>query len=172
MSATTGGGSAAVVYPNHHRGIDILPRLGRTSAHRDLGQIQLPTPSNGGPELLNTLGGCGSTTTYNIEIDTAAYKLIYVKSNKTLVGKNKAVLYSKGLYLNGVSNIIIQNIAITNLSPAYVWGGDDIALTDTQNVWIDHVAVSQYRNLGMQWNCTANLFNRLHTSADSTILLA
>lgn len=99
-------------------------------------------PSQGGQALLNTLGGCSGYSTYNVQIDTAAYKAIWVKSNKTLVGKNNAVLYGKGLYFSGVSNIIIQNIAITNLNPAYVWGGDAIAVTGSSNIWFDHIAVS------------------------------
>jgi pectin lyase len=160
-SATTGGGSAAVVYPttieeltayltsDEPQNIEIS---GTFNFQGSEGSTVLAacnayscTPSEGGQALLNTLGGCGSTSTYDVEIDTAAYKAIRVTSNKTLVGKNNAVLYGKGLYLSGVSNIIIQNIAITNLNPAYVWGGDAIALTDTENVWIDHVTVSQYR---------------------------
>jgi pectin lyase len=36
-----------------------------------------------------------------------------------------------------VSNIIIQNIKITELNPHYVWGGDAITLAGTDMVWID-----------------------------------
>lgn len=76
-----------------------------------------------------------------MEIDTAAYKPIWVESNKRLVGKTNAVLYGKGLYFNGVSNIIVQHIAITNLNPTCVWRGNAIALTGTQNV--DGLIMSQ-----------------------------
>jgi pectin lyase len=99
------------------------------------------TPSNGGQALLNTLGGCGSLSTYNVTIDNAAYTAINVQSDKTLVGINNAVLNGKGLRFVGVSNIIIQNIAITNLNPQYVWGGDAFSLSGTNNIWIDHVTV-------------------------------
>ncbi|KAK6500106.1 hypothetical protein TWF481_010464 [Arthrobotrys musiformis] len=100
------------------------------------------TPDNGGQMLLNTLGGCGSLATSDVTIDNAGYLGIAVKSDKTLVGINNAVLNGKGLRLVGVSNIIIQNIAITNLNPKYVWGGDAISLSGTNNVWIDHVTTS------------------------------
>lgn len=99
------------------------------------------TTSDGGQALLNTLGGCTSTT-YSVSIDTAAYQGIQVTSDKTLVGTDNAVLYGKGLRFTGVSNIIIQNVAITNLNPQYVWGGDALSFSDTENIWIDHVTVS------------------------------
>ncbi|KAK6527381.1 hypothetical protein TWF281_010561 [Arthrobotrys megalospora] len=105
------------------------------------------TPANGGQMLLNTLGGCGSLATSDVTIDNAGYLGIGVKSDKTLVGINNAVLNGKGLRLVGVSNIIIQNIAITNLNPKYVWGGDAISLSGTSKIWIDHVTTS---SLGRQ----------------------
>lgn len=43
--------------------------------------------------------------------------------------------------VSGASNIIVQNIEITNLNPRYVWGGDAITLNDVDLVWIDHVTV-------------------------------
>lgn len=98
-------------------------------------------PSAGGQALLNTLNGCGSLSTYSVSVDAAAYSAINVKSNKSLVGKNGATLNGKGLRFVGVSNIIIQNIKITNLNPQYVWGGDAISISDSQNIWIDHVTV-------------------------------
>lgn len=42
-----------------------------------------------------------------------------------------------------VSNIIIQNVKITNLNPKYVWGGDALSLSGTSNIWIDHVETSE-----------------------------
>ncbi|KAM3089588.1 hypothetical protein ACMFMG_001172 [Clarireedia jacksonii] len=50
----------------------------------------------------------------------------------------------------GVSNIIIQNIAITNLNPKYVWGGDALSFSDTNNIWIDHVTQNIVLRL-MRW---------------------
>jgi pectin lyase len=33
-------------------------------------------------------------------------------------------------------------VAITDLNPKYVWGGDAITLNNADMVWIDHVTVS------------------------------
>lgn len=41
-----------------------------------------------------------------------------------------------------VSNVIIQNVAFTDINPKYVWGGDAVTLDDTDLIWIDHVTVS------------------------------
>lgn len=43
--------------------------------------------------------------------------------------------------VSGASNIIVQNIKITELNPRYVWGGDAITLNQADLVWIDHVTV-------------------------------
>jgi pectin lyase len=40
-------------------------------------------------------------------------------------------LQGKGLRIISASNVIIQNIKITDLNPEYVWGGDAITLDDT-----------------------------------------
>lgn len=37
--------------------------------------------------------------------------------------------------------LINRNIAITDLNPQYVWGGDAITLNDCDLVWIDNVTV-------------------------------
>lgn len=162
-SSATGGGSATTVYPT------TVAQLKAYLTSSDPQNIVISgtfnfagtegtstysacnaypcAPSAGGQALLNTLGGCGSTSTYSVSIDTAAYQGINVKSDKTLVGKNGATLNGKGLRFVGVSNIIIQNIAITNLNPQYVWGGDAISISDSKNIWIDHVTVSHIPRL-------------------------
>jgi hypothetical protein len=43
---------------------------------------------------------------------------------------------------NGVSNIIIQNIHVTEINPEFVWGGDGITIDDADMIWIDHVKTS------------------------------
>lgn len=43
---------------------------------------------------------------------------------------------------NGVSNIIIQNIHVTDINPEYVWGGDGITIDGADNIWIDHCKTS------------------------------
>lgn len=35
-----------------------------------------------------------------------------------------------------------RNIAITDINPKYVWGGDAITIDNADMVWIDHVTVS------------------------------
>lgn len=53
------------------------------------------TPDEGGQALLNTLNSC-TESTYDVEIDTAAYQGIQLGSNKTLVGSGT------GAILNGL----------------------------------------------------------------------
>ncbi|ETS87795.1 pectin lyase E [Pestalotiopsis fici W106-1] len=156
-ASVTGGGNATPVYPTT---IDALKSYLTSSepqvivisgAFNFIGSegtttyeacnIYDCTPENGGQALLNTLGGCGSTATYSVAVDTASNG-INVQSDKTLVGKNGATLEGKGLRFVNVENIIIQNVAITNLNPKYVWGGDAITLSGTKNIWIDHVTTS------------------------------
>ena len=74
-----------------------------------------------------------------VSYDNAGSIGITVGSKKTLIGQGSAgVIKGKGLRMaNGVSNIIIQNIKITELNPHYVWGGDAITLAGTDMVWID-----------------------------------
>ena len=85
-----------------------------------------------------------SAPSVSVTYDNAALTPITVASDKTLIGVGSSgVIKGKGLKIaNGVSNIIIQNIAITDLNPQYVWGGDAITLDGSSKVWIDHVKVS------------------------------
>ncbi|KAM0264578.1 hypothetical protein ACHAPA_008243 [Fusarium lateritium] len=86
----------------------------------------------------------------NVKYDKAGLNPIMVGSNKSIVGVgSKGVIMGKGLRLaNGVKNVIIQNIHITDLNPHVVWGGDAITLAGTDNIWIDH--------------CTTSLIGRQH----------
>lgn len=79
----------------------------------------------------------------SVTYDEAGLDPIVVASDKTLIGSGaEGVIKGKGLYItNGASNIIIQNIHITELNPQYVWGGDAITLDGSDMVWIDHVKV-------------------------------
>lgn len=197
-SAVTGGGDAAPVYPTT---IDELkdyltsedPQVIVISGTYDFAGSEGTsdfdacnsydcTPEDGGQALLNTLDGCGSTPTYSVSLDTAAYQGIQVASDKTLVGKDKATLKGKGLRFVDASNIIVQNIEITDLNPKYVWGGDALTFSGTKNVWIDHVTVSCFililrmvlhrlRRTSHQGANTALRVYRLRTRAGSTIPL-
>jgi len=129
-----------------------------------MNRLQACTPETGGQSLLNTLGGCGTASTYSATIDVAAYQGINVASDKTLVGLGtNTILNGKGLRMAGVSNIIIQNIKITNLNPKYVWGGDAISMSNTNNIWIDHVTTSslgrQHYSLGQSPNLAVTISN-------------
>ncbi|KAG8161083.1 hypothetical protein KVR01_009347 [Diaporthe batatas] len=156
-SAVTGGGTAEPVYP---KTIDELteyltspdPQVVVISGEYDFrgseGTEMYPacnqyacTPENGGQALLNTLNGCNMET-YDVEVDKAGYQGINVANNKTLVGKDNATLIGKGLRFVDTSNIIVQNLAITNLNPKYVWGGDAVSFSGTENIWVDHVTTS------------------------------
>lgn len=57
-----------------------------------------------------------------VTYDKAGTSGIRVKSNKSIIGTGtKGVIKGKGLDIsNGVSNVIIQNVQITNLNPKYV----------------------------------------------------
>ncbi|TYJ58104.1 hypothetical protein B9479_001200 [Cryptococcus floricola] len=81
----------------------------------------------------------------SVTYDNAGLNPILVASDKTLIGDGSSgIIKGKGLYLkNDVSNIIIQNIRITDLNPKYVWGGDAITLDGTDLVWIDHVTTDE-----------------------------
>jgi pectin lyase len=93
-------------------------------------------------------GGCDSGgTAVDVTYDNAAKTPLTVASDKTLVGEGvKGVLNGKGLIITG-SNVVVQNIHITNLNPHLVWGGDGITIRGEgdvapKGVWIDHVKVS------------------------------
>ncbi|KAL2840781.1 pectin lyase fold/virulence factor [Aspergillus pseudoustus] len=83
--------------------------------------------------------------TVSVTYDNAGTLGITVNSDKTLLGQgDTGVIKGKGLRIvGGVSNIIIQNIAITDINPQYVWGGDGITLNDCDLVWIDHVTTAR-----------------------------
>ncbi|KAG8992487.1 hypothetical protein FRB90_000998, partial [Tulasnella sp. 427] len=95
------------------------------------------------PQMTIDSGGgqCDSSLTlYDVTYyNSGANKALVVNSNKTIIGKgSSAGIKGIGLSLTNVSNVIIQNIQITDLNPQYVWGGDAISLAGATKVWIDH----------------------------------
>ncbi|KAJ4394289.1 hypothetical protein N0V93_003506 [Gnomoniopsis smithogilvyi] len=80
-----------------------------------------------------------------VSYSPAATLGITITSNKSLIGSGSSgVIKGRGIRMvSGASNIIVQNIEITDLNPRYVWGGDGITLDGTDLIWIDHVTVSQ-----------------------------
>ena len=83
-----------------------------------------------------------------INVDTAGKKPLLVGSNKTLLGVGaNAGLKGKGLHLNNVSNVIIQNITIRDINNGIVFGGDAIDISNSHHVWINH---NRFHNIGRQ----------------------
>ncbi|KXH37961.1 pectin lyase [Colletotrichum nymphaeae SA-01] len=86
---------------------------------------------------------CGSSTKETGTWYKAARTPIDVGSNKTIIGVgNKGVIKGKGLRMQG-SNVIIQNIEITDLNHKYVWGGDALSFAGADLVWVDHVTTTR-----------------------------
>ncbi|GAB1527848.1 hypothetical protein RhiTH_011036 [Rhizoctonia solani] len=102
------------------------------------------------PQLsIDTGSGCGSSASSTATWKKAGTAGILVKSNKSIIGKGTSGwIKGKGLKLQGVSNVIIQNIRISDLNPQYVWGGDAIDLSGATNVWIDH---NYFKSVGRQF---------------------
>ncbi|KAF8670702.1 Pectate lyase [Rhizoctonia solani] len=88
---------------------------------------------------IDTGSGCGSSPASTATWKKAGTAGINVKSNKTILGKGTSGwIKGKGLRLSGVSNVIIQNIRISDLNPQYVWGGDALHIENASKVWVDH----------------------------------
>ncbi|OLN89056.1 putative pectin lyase F-1-like protein 1 [Colletotrichum chlorophyti] len=87
---------------------------------------------------------CGDMEVVSCTYWNAPKRAIEVQSNKSIVGVgDKGVIRGKGFRLiNNVTNIIFQNIHITELNPEYIWGGDAITMDGTDRVWIDHCKTS------------------------------
>jgi pectate lyase len=86
---------------------------------------------------------CGSAPTIKGTWYKAARTPIDVASDKTILGVGSSgVIKGKGLrFRGGAKNIIVQNIAVTDLNPEYVWGGDAISFDGSDLIWVDHVTV-------------------------------
>ncbi|GKT44428.1 pectin lyase [Colletotrichum spaethianum] len=159
---TTGGGSAAAVYPSTTAQLvsyltDSSPRTIVLTKTFDFRGTE-GTTSGSGCAPWGTGSGCQTAinkdnwcTNYqpkapktSVKYDNAGLNPIKVASNKSIIGQgSKGVIIGKGLRITGgAKNIIIQNIHITNLNPQYVWGGDAITLDGSDLVWIDHVKTS------------------------------
>ncbi|KAL2139878.1 hypothetical protein VTI28DRAFT_4536 [Corynascus sepedonium] len=158
----TGGGNASPVYPQTTAELvsylgDSQPRVIMLDRTFDFTGTE-GTATETGCAPWGTGSGCQTALNKNdwctkeqpnapsvtITYDKAGVLGITVKSNKSLIGVgNKGVIKGKGIRMvSGTSNVIIQNIHITNLNPQYVWGGDAITLDNTDMIWIDHVTTS------------------------------
>ncbi|KAK1144204.1 hypothetical protein N8T08_005617 [Aspergillus melleus] len=88
---------------------------------------------------------CGSDAASTGTWYKAPKNPIDVGSDKTILGVgDSGAIKGKGLrFRGGVSNIIVQNIHVTDLNPEYVWGGDAISFDGADLVWIDHVTTAR-----------------------------
>ncbi|PYH42424.1 polysaccharide lyase family 1 protein [Aspergillus saccharolyticus JOP 1030-1] len=162
-ASATGGGSAAAVTPTSttelvsYLGDDEARVIVLTQTFDFTGTEGTTTATGCAP--WGTASGCqlainaddwcdnyeSSAPSVSVTYDNAGTLGITVNSNKSLIGVGTSgVIKGKGLRMvSGVSNIIIQNIAVTDINPEYVWGGDAITLDDADLVWIDHVTTAR-----------------------------
>ncbi|KAA8895732.1 polysaccharide lyase family 1 protein [Sphaerosporella brunnea] len=162
-TGTTGGGSATPAYPSDIAQLkswlaDSTPRVimlnkeynfigsSGTVAATGCRPSSNTCPSNGGQDAINGANWCTNSNYPSVSVtyDAAALTPLAVGSNKSIVGVgSKGVIRGVGLKLSGgVSNVIIQNVHITELNPQYIWGGDAITLAGCNKVWIDHCKIS------------------------------
>ncbi|EXF74709.1 pectate lyase B [Colletotrichum fioriniae PJ7] len=64
---------------------------------------------------------------------------VRVASDKTIVRQKGSRITGASLYIKGVSNVIIRNLAISKVKEAY---GDAIGIKSSKNVWVNHVDIS------------------------------
>ncbi|THY57800.1 pecyin lyase 2 [Aureobasidium pullulans] len=162
-SGTTGGGDTAAVYPSTNDELvsylgDSSPRVIVLTKTFDFTGTEGTTTSSGcSPwgtgaacqQAINKDDWCtnyqpDAPTVSSITYDAAGTLGITVASDKSIVGDgSKGIIKGKGLRIvNSATNVILQNIQISDINPHYVWGGDAITLDGTDNVWIDHVTTS------------------------------
>src|SRR5687767_2169420 len=80
-----------------------------------------------------TTGGSGTSITVSGNINLGSSQ-INVKSNKTIIGANSSSGIIGCLRLSGVSNVIIQNLNITN--PSGAGTGDGIEVSGSTRVFV------------------------------------
>lgn len=120
------------------------------------GCIATSCPAGKGGQLgLNRSNYCAGRTATKVSFDNAGRQPLLIGSNKTLlgVGRNGSIKGRGLLVSGGNSNVIIQNISITDINPQVVWGGDAIMLTNASKVWIDH---NYFARIGRQMIATGS----------------
>lgn len=198
-ASVTGGGSATPVYPSTTDELvsylgDDEERVIVLTKTFDFTDTQGTTTSSG-CEPWGTASGCqvaidqndwcenyepDATKVSSLTYYEAGVLGITVASHKSLIGEGSAgIIKGRGLRIvSGASNIIIQNIEITEINPEYVWGGDAITIDDSDLVWIDHVTTSligrQHIVLGTEssgrvsiTNCFINGYTTYSATCDS-----
>lgn len=83
-----------------------------------------------------------------VGFDRAGKRPLEIGSNKTVIGVGpSATIKGKGLRLNGVSNVLIRNLTISDINQGVIFAGDAIAIARADLVWIDH---NRFHNIGRQ----------------------
>ncbi|KAL1306496.1 hypothetical protein AAFC00_005191 [Neodothiora populina] len=162
-TGTTGGGNAAAVYPSDiaelkkYLSDDVARVIVLNKEYNFISSEGKVTEQgcrpksntcvgNGGQDAINGANWCSGSdqTPVQVTYDKAGVQPLWIKSNKSVIGVgNKGVIRGKGLRVsNGASNVIIQNVHVTELNPQYIWGGDAFAIDDADKVWIDHCQTS------------------------------
>ncbi|KAJ5510508.1 Pectin lyase fold/virulence factor [Penicillium expansum] len=162
-SSATGGGNATPVSPTTTD--ELVSYLGDSEARVivlsktfDFTDTEGSTTTSGCTPW-GTASGCQVAINKddwctNYEPDAATTTVTYknagmlginVGSNKSLIGEGTSgVIKGRGLRIvNGVKNIIVQNIAVTDINAKYVWGGDAITLDQADLVWLDHITTAR-----------------------------
>ena len=184
LATTTGGGNAAPIVVTSCNAL--ASALGATSAaviHIPAGTtIDCRTPARSQSACAVS---CPSyqdpgKSTYRIPVGTQTCKElgassetryqrtrnergIRVASNKTLLGLGStARILGASLDLSNAKNVIVRNLALEDINPGLVEGGDGITLNNSSHVWIDHVRFSMIsdghvdiqnsRNVTLSWN--------------------
>jgi pectate lyase len=110
---------------------DTTPRIIEIATTIDLGDYSEGTA---------TAKGCDGKLLFDVRYNAAAVRGMIVGSNKTVLGIGaNAAVKGKGFQLqNGVSNVVIRNLSITDIDEGLVSGGDALTIADASRVWIDH----------------------------------
>ncbi|MET4323542.1 pectate lyase [Bradyrhizobium sp. JR4.1] len=91
---------------------------------------------------------CNGKENTLVGFDRAGKRPLEIGSNKTVIGVGpSATIKGKGLRLNGVSNIVIRNLTISDINEGVIFAGDGIAIARADLVWIDH---NRFHNIGRQ----------------------
>ncbi|GMG40447.1 unnamed protein product [Ambrosiozyma monospora] len=100
-------------------------------------------------ELESYCAQSGALTIYvsgSISSSGSSGYTVKVASDKSIIGKSGASLTNVGLSLDGVSNVIIQNLSISK-----VIGTDAVRVQKSKNIWLDHLDVSSDQNHGKDY---------------------
>ncbi|KXS15700.1 polysaccharide lyase family 1 protein [Gonapodya prolifera JEL478] len=104
-----------------------------------------------------TTSAPSSSVPVTVSYNSAGPNGMTVTSQKTLVGVGSSgVIKGRGLKIKNAQDVIIQNIAITDINPKYVWGGDAIQVLGSSLVWIDHVYTARIGRMHIVFGLTAS----------------